>query len=82
MRGRAEESGCQSDRRGKGCSDDTDDDVIIEAEPEFQSHAEQSGGSTPQGCAPVVNNNPIFIQQNGDGNMVIPNYGTITINKK
>ena len=51
-------------------------------EPEFQSHAEQSGGSTPQGCAPVVNNNPIFIQQNGDGNMVIPNYGTITINKK
>ena len=28
------------------------------------------------------NNNPIFIQQNGDGNMVIPNYGTININKR
>lgn len=29
---------------------------------------------------PVVNNNPLFIQQNGDGNVVMPNYGTITIN--
>jgi hypothetical protein len=28
----------------------------------------------------VVNNNPLFIQQNGDGNVVMPNYGTITIN--
>ncbi len=62
--------------------DEVDDDVIIEAEPEFQSRAEQSAGSAPQSGTPVVNNNPIFIQQNGDGNMVIPNYGTITINKK
>lgn len=33
-----------------------------------------------QGVNPVVNNNPLFIQQNGDGNVVMPNYGTITIN--
>lgn len=33
-----------------------------------------------QGVKPVVNNNPLFIQQNGDGNVVMPNYGTITIN--
>ncbi len=59
-----------------------DEDVIIDSEPEFQSRNEQSSGPTPQGGTPVVNNNPIFIQQNGDGNMVIPNYGTININKK
>ena len=62
--------------------DETDDDVIIEAEPEFQSHAEQSSGPTAQGSTTVINNNPIIIQQNGNGNTVIPNYGTITINKK
>lgn len=61
---------------------DDSEDVVIEAEPEFQSQAEQSGGPSPQYGTPVVNNNPIFIQQNGDGNMVIPNYGTININKK
>lgn len=61
---------------------DDSEDVVIEAEPEFQSQAEQSGGPTPQCGSPVVNNNPIFIQQNGEGNMVIPNYGTININKK
>ena len=33
-----------------------------------------------QGAASVQNNNPLFIQQNGDGNVVMPNYGTITIN--
>lgn len=33
-----------------------------------------------QTAAPVVNNNPLFIQQNGDGNVVMPNYGTININ--
>ena len=56
--------------------------MIIEAEPEYQSRAEWTSGPTPQSGTPVVNNNPIFIQQNGDGNMVIPNYGTININKK
>lgn len=28
----------------------------------------------------LINNNPLFIQQNGDGNVVMPNYGTININ--
>ena len=62
--------------------DEADDEVIIEAEPEAQSCTEWTSGPTPQSGTPVVNNNPIFIQQNGDGNMVIPNYGTININKK
>lgn len=33
-----------------------------------------------QNANPVVNNNPLFIQQNGDGNVVMPNYGTVNIN--
>ena len=27
----------------------------------------------------MVNNHPIFIRQNGDGNAVIPNYGTVNL---
>ena len=62
--------------------DDTEDDVIIEAGSEREDQAFQSEGPAQQNGTPVVNNNPIFIQQNGDGNMVIPNYGTININKR
>lgn len=62
--------------------DDAGDEVIIETEPNFQSQSEQTNGSASQSGTPVINNNPIFIQQNGDGNMVIPNYGTININKR
>jgi hypothetical protein len=62
--------------------DDTDDDVIIEVVPEDQGQAYQSEGPAQQNTTSVVNNNPIFIQQTGDGNMVIPNYGTININKR
>lgn len=47
-------------------------------EDEMEETAEQA--QSTQGANPVVNNNPLFIQQNGDGNVVMPNYGTITIN--
>ena len=62
--------------------EDTADEVIIEADPEKEQQAEWTSGPAKQDETPVVNNNPIFIQQNGDGNMVIPNYGTININKR
>ena len=57
-------------------------DVIIEVVPEVQGQAYQSEGPAQQNTTSVVNNNLIFIQQTGDGNMVIPNYGTININKR
>ena len=63
-------------------AEDTADEVIIEAGPGQEQKAEWTSGSAQQNGMPVVNNNPIFIQQNGDGNMVIPNYGTININKR
>ena len=62
--------------------DDTDDDVIIEVVPEDQGQAYQSEGPAQQSTTSVVKNNPIFIEQTGDRNMVIPNYGTININKR
>jgi hypothetical protein len=37
--------------------------------------------TAPKGATQIYNN-PLIIQQNGDGNTVIPNYGTININKK
>ena len=44
--------------------------------------SDDSGNQTQatQNANAVVNNNPLFIQQNGDGNVVMPNYGNITIN--
>lgn len=50
-----------------------EDDVDAAAEnDEEQSQATQSANS-------VTNSNSLFIQQNGDGNVVMPNYGTINI---
>ena len=49
-----------------------------DGEPE--AHAQEESAQTPPPSpAPVYNNNPLFIQQNGDGNVVMPNYGTINI---
>lgn len=54
-----------------------------EEEPEDDEpkvHAQDESAQTPPpSTAPVYNNNPLFIQQNGDGNVVMPNYGTINI---
>ena len=47
-------------------------------EPETHTQGE-SAQTPPPLTAPVYNNNPLFIQQNGDGNVVMPNYGTINI---
>lgn len=58
------------------------DDTIIEEESDFREQSEQASEPSQQTGIPVVNNNPIIIQQNGNGNMVIPNYGTININKR
>lgn len=48
--------------------------------PEDEMGETTGQAQSTQGDNPVVNNNPLFIQQNGDGNVVLPNYGTITIN--
>lgn len=52
--------------------DDSDDEGASDTSAEYTQ--------STQNAAPVVNNNPLFIQQNGDGNVVMPNYGTININ--
>lgn len=70
------------DKLKEGLKSCSSDEVIIEAGPGQEQKAEWTSGSAQQNGMPVVNNNPIFIQQNGDGNMVIPNYGTININKR
>ena len=50
-----------------------------------EDHEEATDGSTEQAqptqkAASTVNNHPLFTQQTGDGNTVISNHGTITIN--
>lgn len=57
----------------------TDDESGDENDAEEATHEEQKAQTPPPVTAPVYNNNPIFIQQNGDGNVVMPNYGTINI---
>jgi hypothetical protein len=44
-----------------------------------QTSEESASQAPPPAGTPVYNSNPIFIQQNGDGNVVMPNYGTINI---
>lgn len=55
--------------------EDGDPNDDIGSADDFSEQAQST-----QGAYPVVNNNPLFIQQNGDGNVVMPNYGAITIN--
>lgn len=55
--------------------EDGDPNDDIGSTDDFSEQAQST-----QGAYPVVNNNPLFIQQNGDGNVVMPNYGAITIN--
>lgn len=62
-----------------------DDTIVIDEEDDTPEDMGAAGTSneytqSTQNANPVVNNNPLFIQQNGDGNVVMPNYGTITIN--
>ena len=58
--------------------DDVEDSTPQDDVGSSDGFAEQT--QSTQGANSVVNNNPLFIQQNGDGNVVMPNYGTITIN--
>ena len=58
--------------------DDVEDSTPQDDVGSSDGFAEQA--QSTQGANSVVNNNPLFIQQNGDGNVVMPNYGTITIN--
>ena len=55
--------------------EDGDPNDDIGSADDFSEQAQST-----QGAYPVVNNNPLFIQQNGDGNVVMPNYGAITLN--
>lgn len=55
--------------------EDGDPNDDIGSADDFSEQAQST-----QGAYPVVNNNPLFIQQNGDGNVVMPNYGATTIN--
>lgn len=57
----------------------SDDEPEVTVEEEKPVHEEQTSQTPPPAAAPVYNNNPLFIQQNGDGNVVMPNYGTINI---
>ena len=50
----------------------------IPEDEDFAEHEEKATQSAPVGNT-MMNNNPLFIQQNGDGNAVMPNYGTINI---
>ncbi|WP_435645071.1 hypothetical protein [Butyricicoccus porcorum] len=57
---------------------DSQEEEPQDDEPEV--HAQEDTAQTPPPSpASVYNNNPLFIQQNGDGNVVMPNYGTINI---
>lgn len=57
---------------GEKPEDDTEEETGSSDTTHKQSQSTQSINS-------VINNNPLFIQQNGDGNVVMPNYGTINI---
>ena len=57
-------------------SEDQPEATMDEEEP---VHEEQTAQTPPPSAVQVYNNNPLFIQQNGDGNVVMPNYGTINI---
>lgn len=48
---------------------------------EYASGTDENKDSKDQVPPPVqqIMNNPMFIQQNGDGNVVMPNYGTINL---
>ncbi|MBQ1736225.1 MAG: hypothetical protein IIT86_01620 [Oscillospiraceae bacterium] len=60
--------------------EDESEDVILEPDVE-EVFDEPETETAPKGATQIYNN-PLIIQQNGDGNTVIPNYGTININKK
>lgn len=58
--------------------------VVEESEDDTEEETGTSGttyeqAQSTQTVNPAINNNPLFIQQNGDGNVVMPNYGTINI---
>ena len=55
------------------------------AKNDQEDHSGTAGDSakqaqSTQNAASTANNPPLFIQQNGDGNIAMSNYGTITIN--
>lgn len=58
-----------------------------ESEPEesseagFSDQAEFEDSHVPPQGTTQIYNNPLFVQQNGNGNQIIPNYGTIVIKK-
>lgn len=57
----------------------SEDEPEVTMDEEDPVHEEQTAQTPPPSAVQVYNNNPLFIQQNGDGNVVMPNYGTINI---
>lgn len=63
--------------------EEQDDDILIEPELETEEPGQQTDTNTASAPGTTqIYNNPLIIQQNGNGNTVIPNYGTININRK
>lgn len=63
--------------------EEQDDEIVIE--PELETEEQEQRTDTNAASSPgttQIYNNPLIIQQNGNGNTVIPNYGTININRK
>lgn len=56
--------------------DDVDD---MDEQHEESSDNERQESKQEERSGQQIVNNPLFIQQNGDGNAVIPNYGTINL---
>ena len=60
-------------------------ETIEERRKQLETEEQEQRTDTNTASAPgttQIYNNPLIIQQNGNGNTVIPNYGTININKK
>lgn len=63
-----------SEHSDEPCDENPIEPDIIELSPESEGETTSSAGTQA-----VYNDHPIFISQQGDGNTVIPNYGTINL---
>ena len=57
-----------------------EEEVVFE--PDMDESFDEPETESATEVTTQIYNNPLIIQQSGDGNTVIPNYGNITINKK
>ena len=57
---------------------DFGDEDADQSDSEFDFGDEDTKAGTPPPTQQIINN-PLIIQQKGDGNAVIPNYGTVNL---